>query len=189
MNRVLCSFCMLTFLVSSACGDKPFKNATARKAKTVYDTAASKAKVVYQAALKKAAADYVVQLDKAIKEAGGAGHLDEAIRISDEKKRIDADRNVPTTESAGKLRKRLEGTVWTIDPNQWLRFEKHGIAVKENGKKMVWVVTPKNTLVLQSYETTNLYVWQLDKHLLSARVTAFVKWKGTLSPARRRVKR
>ena len=186
MNRVLCSFCMLTFLVSSACGDKPFKSATARKAKTVYDTAASKAKVVYQAALKKAAAVYVKQLDKAIKEAGGSGDLDEANRISAEKRTV---KGGSSKSPLDQFRIKMEGTVWMLSRSNWVRFGKKGIAVKNNGQKMVWVVTPNNTLVLQSYQSTNLYIWQIDRTFRSAKVTGFIKSKAAFPSVNRRIRR
>ncbi len=134
----------------------PFKNATARKAQAAYNSAIAKVK-----------ADYVKELDKAVKESGGVGNLDEAIRIAAERKRVVTDQGGPSTSSGNKLRKSIEGTVWD-GPNGWIHFHKNKKAVDSDGSKRIWTIGGVNYLILQNLRTGNVEVWEFDKSLCSA---------------------
>ena len=95
----LTAVCLILASVNSVHAQKPFKNKIALAAKKSYDEAIAKAKK-----------EYAAKLDIAIKDAGGAGDVDEANKLLAEKKRVDG------TDPIAALRRRLIGTKWTDNP-------------------------------------------------------------------------
>lgn len=172
----LTAACLILLPANCAVAEKPFKNKTARAAQKIYEAEIAKAK-------KK----YVAKLEVAIKEAGGAGDLDEANRIATEKKSLDSNRGGTSKNPADKLRKSMEGTTWRINVSKhWVRFDKNNTAVGDDGMKYIWVATPKNTIVLQNYKNARIFVWQLDKNLRVAIPFMFTKVSAS-QPLNRRI--
>ncbi len=187
MFRTLLFTVMCLFLASATSAmaqlpsaKKSIKNKTARAARKSYDTALAEAKAL----IAKAKKEYIAKLNTAIKEAGAAGDIDDANRIVAERKNVEA--NLDGKTPIDNLRKRIEGTVWNVTPfaGHWFKFGKNGIAAKKNGDKIAWVAAPNRTLVLQSYSSTYIYIWQLDENFRVAKITQFSKTKFAMPPAR-----
>ena len=163
--------------VSAVSAEKPLKSASLRKAKKAYEAAVAKAR-----------AAYVVELDKGIKAAGGAGDLDEANRIAEVKKALQADSKPLGKSPREILTRRLTGTTWRFVERKdklTVRFRPNGLAVNSLGHKSVWIASDKNTVLQQSHVDAAIGVWKFDKQLKSAGRFSFVK-SGSRWPAKRR---
>ena len=155
--------CLILSSTNSAVAQKkPFKNKTARAAQKTYEEAIAKAKK-----------EYVAKLEIAVKEAGGAGDLEEANRLAAEKKNVETGENDPLTS----FRRRMIGTKWygRTSRNVWNRFDKNNFGVSESGYRFFWVVTVKNTVVIQYVNNLKVYVWHFDDKGRAATVFAFKK--------------
>ncbi len=182
----LVSVCLILASTSSAVAQKPFKNKTALTAKTSFEKERKRIEAAAANAIAKAKKEYVAKLEVAIKEAGGAGDIDEANRLVAEKKTVESDEGGAIKNPFERLRKKIEGTTWSITGTTvTLRFGKNGTAIDSRGTKLAWSTDGKNALVLQSQKSTNIYVWQLDKNVRVAAVTAFIK--GKVYPPNRRI--
>ena len=164
--------CLILAFANSADAQKPFKNKIGLAAKKSYDEAIAKAKK-----------EYAAKLDIAIKDAGGAGDLEEANQLVAEKKRIEG--NDPPTV----LRRRLTGTKWMTNPKApklLLRFETNNVGTYSNGIRFAWFVTFKNTVVFQNRQNLEIFVWHFDDKVKTARLFSFRKAKPV--PGGRRVR-
>lgn len=140
----------------------------------------------YQEAIAKAKKEYAAKLELAITDAGDKGDIGEATRLAAEKKKLDSDDGGANANAFEILRKNVEGTTWSLGGGKVvLRFGKDGNAVDSNGAKLAWSTDGKHSLVLQSHESTRVYIWQLDKNLSTAKRTAFTISKHAYKPARR----
>lgn len=154
--------CLNLAIVDAACGDeKPITNEIALTAKKQYEEAIENAKKAY-----------VEQLEVAIKDAGGAGNLEEASRIEAEKKRIEG--NDPVTI----FRRRLIGTKWHTDPNNpksWNLFKEDNEVVTFEGVRYAWYVTTEDTIIYQHPTNLNIWVWHFNEKLDRAVLHQFKK--------------
>ncbi len=150
---------------SAIAQEKPFKNRTAQAAKKAYE-----------AAIAKAQKEYIKELEIAIKEAGGAGDIDDANRIVAEKNEI-ASGSIKPRDSTERLQRRLEGTTWGPRPTVTLKLHAKRQAVLSGGGGAVWVVSDTETLLLQDHKSKQITVWKFDKQLKSARLYEFEQSK------------
>ena len=155
--------CLILTSANSGLAQKPFKNKTARTAKKSYEQAIAQAKK-----------EYVAKLEIAIKEAGGAGDFEEAKLLVAEKKRIDG------TDPLTAFRRRLIGTKWNNSPRNrknWSKFLKQNAGVDYKGKRFIWYVTAKRTVVKQYPRDfgLNIYVEHFDANLRTGTGHTFTK--------------
>jgi len=141
---------------------------------------ANKAAAAYQAKLKEAREAYIKELDVAIKEAGGAGDLDDANKLADLKEVLEKENKLDDRDPLAAVRKELEGTTWKPitsppSPRAFNRFRKDNKTVNHNGVEGVWIVTDENTAVMQNYNSANIFVFKFDKGLKTATVYMFEK--------------
>ncbi|MCH7990622.1 MAG: hypothetical protein IID46_15890 [Planctomycetes bacterium] len=162
----LTAVCLILASANSAVAQKPFKNKTARAAQKVYEAAIVKAKK-----------EYVAKLEIAIKEAGGAGDVDEFNKIATEKKRVDG------SDPVEKARKRIEGTRWGQDPKMPTYFLANRKVRFADGSIGVWIMTMPRTLVLQTRNYKTIAVYNFDEKMKFARMYRFNK--GTSSVYRK----
>ncbi|MCH8828899.1 MAG: hypothetical protein IID45_04900 [Planctomycetes bacterium] len=172
MSRTLslATCCLILTFANSAVAQKPFKNKIAVAAKKSYEQAIAEAKK-----------EYVAKLKIAIKDAGGAGKLEEAKQIEAEMKRIDG------TDPLTAFRRRLIGTKWNSNPKKplnWIRFDKNNVATHKNGQRYSWYVTYKSTVILQERRNLDIYVWHFDDKLKRVDEHLFKK-TGPVSGGRR----
>lgn len=153
----LTAVCLILAPLNSAIAQKPFKNKTALAAQKTYEEAIAKAKK-----------EYAAKLEIAVKEAGGAGDLDEATQLAAEKKRIEGH------DPLAALRRRLIGTKW-YKKASWNRFEKNNFGINSDGVRFFWVVTVKNTVVIQYARRLQIYVWHFDDKANVATLHSFKK--------------
>lgn len=144
--------CLRFVCVDDSIAQEPFNSETAVEAQRVYEAALAKAK-----------ADYVAQLDVAIKEAGAAGDLEEANRISVARKEVNSSGVSKEDDPVAKVRKQLEGTRWGPGKDETIRFHEGGQAVFNKGYPVTWILSDPRTLILQSDKSSNISVWQFDK--------------------------
>ncbi|MCH8829601.1 MAG: hypothetical protein IID45_08495 [Planctomycetes bacterium] len=175
--------CVILASVNMAVAEKPFKNKTARAAHKVYEAAIAKAKV-----------EYVAKLEIAIKEAGGAGDLEEANRIAVEKKSIESGQSGKSNaDPVEALRRRMIGTRWNTsatNSKNWIRFLKKGAGADYRGKHFSWFVAGKNTVVYQYKRKKDfnfaIYMFHFDANLKSATGHVFNKHSKTFPVKRLR---
>jgi len=163
----LIPFLVLVLTTGSAFGAEPqFKNERAKKAEAAY-----------QAALKEARRAYINELDQAIKEAGGAGDLDEANKMADVKEALEEEGKFNDRDPLALVRKKLENTTWKTpsNPKGFLRFGKANKTQNHTGNGGAWVVTDEVTALTQSHGTSNIYVFKFDEDLKTATVYTFVR--------------
>lgn len=162
----LAAVCLILVTANSAVAQKkPFKNKTARAAKKSYEEAIAKAKK-----------EYLAKLEIAIKEAGGAGDIDEANRIVAEKKEV-ASGTGAQRDPLEKLRKRLEGTRWGPRPTVTLKLMPKQQAILSGGGAAVWTVSDPRTVLLQDHKSRQITVWKFDERMKSARLYEFEQSK------------
>ena len=136
---------------------KPFKNKIAIGAKKDFNEAIAKAKK-----------EYSEKLDLAIKEAGGAGDLEEANRLVAEKKEFGS-----AVSPLEKARKQIEGTRWGTSTKSTINFlsnRKVDFGGKYSG---IWIMSGQQTLLLQSGKSKTITVWQFNTKLTSAQYYTF----------------
>ncbi len=150
---------------SAIAQEKPFTNKTAVAAKKSYQEATAKAQK-----------EYIAKLDIAIKEAGGAGDIDEANRIVAEKNEI-ASGSIKSHDPFEKLTKRLEGTTWGPRPTVTLMFQSRQKAVLSGGGGAVWGASDPQTILLQDHKSKQITVWKFDDGLKVARLYEFEQSK------------
>lgn len=159
---LLVALCLFWNSANESWTAEPFANKTAREAQQVYEAEVAKAK-----------ADYAAKLEIAIKEAGGAGNLEEANRIAALKKEIESGEDDPVEKS----RKALEGTRWGPNPQSTLKLYPDRKVVFAGGHSGTWILSDPQTLLLQSEKSANINVWKFDEKLKSARVYMFTQFK------------
>ena len=174
MSRTLslATCCLILTFANSAVAQKPFKNKIAVAAKKSYEQAIAEAKK-----------EYVAKLKIAIKDAGGAGKLEEAKQIEAEMKRIDG------TDPLTAFRRRMIGTKWYTElktRKSWFGFSKDNVGVDFKGRRFVWYVTAKNTVVWQYPGNYNLtvYLMHCDADVRTGRRHAFKKQPNTFAVKR-----
>ena len=152
----LTAVCLILTSANSAVAQKPFKNKIALAAKKSYEEAIAQAKK-----------EYVAKLEIAIKEAGGAGDLEEANQLAAEKERID------NSDSIEKARKRLEGIRWGKSATSWVKLLRNGRFVSRGGTTGIWLLTTPRTVVIQIDGTKRISVWNYNKQLTAAKIYSF----------------
>lgn len=164
--------CLILSSTNLAVAQKPFKNKTARAAQKTYEEAVAKAK-----------AEYVAKLEIAVKEAGGAGDIEDAKILVAEKKRMDG------SDPLTLLRRRLVGTKWNTNPKLrgWCLFKKNNIGVYHNGTQFAWHVTFENTVVFQNKRSLVIWVWHFDDELKKAALHRFEK-SAAVAPGGKRIR-
>jgi len=168
MSKSIPLFVLLLFSSSVLAAEPQFKNERAKKAEAAY-----------QAALKTAREAYIKELDMAIKEAGGAGDLDDANRMSDVKEALEEEGKFNDRDPLALVRKDLEGSAWkpSSNPRGRHRFLKDNKTINYQGIKGVWVVTDEKTALTQVFESSDIYVFEFDEDRKTANVFRFVKSK------------
>ena len=163
--------CLILSSTNSAVAQKPFKNKTARTAKKAYEQAIAEAKK-----------EYVAKLKIAIKDAGGAGDLEEAKLLVAEKKRIDEGDPLVV------LRNRMIGMTWISYPGMEKRsFHRNHLGRCRDGGVFRWYVTAPNTIVTQRPDKkAHIFVWHFDAKLKGASVHWFTKKQKTATAKRLR---
>lgn len=161
--------CLVLISANVVGQDKSFKNKTARAAQKAYDAAIARAK-----------REYVAKLDVAIKEAGGAGDLDEANLIAEEKKNI----GIATSDPFESLRRRMIGTKWNNSPNNrknWLLFLDKNAGADYRKQGFTWFVMGTDAVVYQytkGFDST-IYIFKFDENFRTATGYGFNKHSKT----------
>jgi len=135
----------------------------------------------YEEAIENAKKEYAAQLEIAIKDAGGAGDLEEASRLDAEKKRIEG------TDPLTQFRRRLIGSKWHSDPNNarsWNQFNENNESVTFEGVRYAWFATSEDTVIYQNPRNLNIWVWHFDDALNTAVLHQFTK-SGTVVEGKR----
>ena len=133
------------------------------------------AKAAYDKAVKAAREAYIEQLELAIKEEGGAGNLEEANRLAEEKKSLELEGQLGSSDPADLAAKKLQNTTWKTrrNPKGFLRFLKDNKTQNHLKTGGVWIATDKDTVITQSRNSGAIYMFQFSKDLRSARVHRF----------------
>lgn len=160
---------VLLLASSSAFGAEPqFKNERGKKAEEAY-----------QAKLKEARGAYIKELELAIKEAGGAGDLEEANKMAELKESLEEAGESEDRDDLAPVRRKLENTSWRdpANPGGYLRLLNNNKTRNHKDNRGVWVVTDEQTALTQSHSSANIYVFKFDEALKSAKVYTFVQSK------------
>lgn len=160
---------VLLLVSNSVCGAEPqFKNERAQKAEEAY-----------QAKLKAARESYIKELDVAIKEAGGAGELDEANKMAELKQSLEEAGESEDRDELAPFRRKLENTRWgdPTNPGGFLRLLTKGKTRNHKNYSGVWVVTDEHTALTQSNHSANIYVFKFDEEMNTAKVYTFEQSK------------
>ena len=165
----LTAVCLILASANSAIAQKPFKNKTALAAKKAFENERKKIEDAGHKAIAKAKKEYAAKLEIAIKEAGGAGKLDEANLLATEKKRIDGSNTIEKT------RKRLEGMRWVRNSNISIKLNPNRHYVTNGGEPGVWLLANPRTLILQSHKSFLIGVFKFNETLTQANVYYFQK--------------
>lgn len=162
MNRFL--FVYMVISVSIAQLDAQAEHPRARRAREAFEASVTKAR-----------AAYIQQLDEAIKEAGGAGDLDEANRLKEIKTSLELEAKGEGRDPISIRTKRLENTRWFTrkNPNGFIRFLRGNQTQNHLGTGGVWILTDKSTAITQSRNSGNIYLFRFDESLKSATVHRF----------------
>lgn len=161
---------VLLLVSSSVCGAEPqFKNQRAQKAEETY-----------QAKLKAARESYIKELDLSIKEAGGAGELDEANKMAELRESLIEAGESEDRDELAPVRRKLENTRWgdPTNPGGFLRLLTKGKTRNHKNNSGVWVVTDELTALTQSHNSANIYVFKFDEEMRSAKVYTFEQSKN-----------
>ena len=136
---------------------------------------AKSAAEVYQKAVDEARQAYIKELELAIKEAGGAGDLEEANRLAENKAALEKEGKVDENDPVALATKQLENSKW-VTPGKgkgFIRFLPGNKTTNHMAVAGVWIMTDKQTALTQNGKGGDIHVFQFDEKLKQAVVHRF----------------